>query len=221
MRYAYYTLAFLVALLLSVMGFRGMSSTRPPIEVFPDMDHQAKYKPQAESKFFADGRADRPIPAGTVPYGRGLNGADAGAIVHDDAFLRADDAHYAGKNPDGSFVKGFPAGIEFNEAFVRRGQNRYQIYCAPCHGALGDGNGITKSYGMLATPSYHDDRLRAMPEGEIYSTITNGKNPGMGSYADKLSPDERWAVVAYVRALQRSHHATIDDVPADQRGGLK
>ena len=210
MRYAYYTLAFVVVLLISVMGFRGMPSTRPPIEVFPDMDHQAKYKPQAESKFFADGRADRPIPAGTVPHGR--------TVAADPGFLRADDFLYAGKKPDGSFARGFP--VDVTETMVRRGRNRYMIYCYPCHGALGDGNGITKSYGMIVTPTYHDDRLRTMAEGEIYNTITNGKNT-MFSYADKLSPEDRWAVIAYVRALQRAHHGTIDDVPVEQRGGLK
>lgn len=213
MRFAYYTLAFVVVLLLSVMGFRGMTATRPPIEFFPDMDHQAKYKPQAESKFFADGRADRPIPAGAVPFGRSAEKADPD-------FLKADDAHYAGKNADGSFLKGFPSDLVIDEAFVRRGQNRFQIYCAPCHGALGDGNGITKAYGMVATPTYHDDRLRGMADGEIFNTITNGKNT-MFPYADKLSVSDRWAVVAYVRALQRAHHATIDDVPLEQRGGLK
>jgi len=226
MRYAYYTLAFLVVLLVSVMGFRGMKSSRPPIEVFPDMDHQAKYKPQAESKFFADGRADRQIPAGTVPYGRGRgveiepgHGFDSttGAFA-DPAYLRGDDFRYAGKNADGSFARGFP--IEVTETLVHRGRSRYMIYCYPCHGALGDGNGITKSYGMLATPSYHDDRIRKMAEGEIFNTITHGKNT-MFSYADKLSPDDRWAVVAYVRALQRAHNATIDDVPLAERGGLK
>lgn len=220
MRYAYFILAFAVITLLSVMGLRGSLATRPPIEFFPDMDHQAKYKPQAESKFFADGRADRPQIPGTVPYGRGVGGSDSGAIVHDAGFLRADDVHFAGKNPDGSFHQGFPADVEVTEAFVRRGQNRYSIYCQPCHGALGDGQGITKAYGMVATPSYHDDRLRTMPEGEIFNTITNGKNT-MFPYGDKLSPEDRWAVVAYVRALQRAHHATIDDVPLEQRGGLK
>ena len=221
MRYAYYTLAFVVVLLISVMGFRGMKSSRPPIEVFPDMDHQAKYKPQAESQFFADGRADRPIPAGTVPFGRDTiekRDKDGKPYFADPAFLKADDFHYAGKNADGSFARGFP--IPVTEALVRRGQNRFQIYCAPCHGALGDGNGITKSYGMLVTPSYHDDRIRSMPEGEIFNTITNGKNTMM-SYADKLSPDERWAVIAYVRALQRAHHATVADVPPEHRGELK
>jgi mono/diheme cytochrome c family protein len=110
--------------------------------------------------------------------------------------------------------------VEVTTALIQRGQNRYMIYCAPCHGALGDGNGITKSYGMLAAANYHDDRIRTMPEGEIFNTITNGKNT-MLSYADKLSPDDRWAVVSYVRALQRARHGTIGDVPADQRGGLK
>lgn len=213
MRYAYYTLAFVVVLLLSVMGYRGMISTRPPIEVFPDMDHQAKYKPQASSKFFADGRADRPLPPGTVPFGRSSAESDA-------SFLRADDARYQGKAADGSFVRGFPTELTISREFIERGQNRYTIYCAPCHGTLGDGNGITKSYGMLGTPTYHDDRLRTMAEGEIFNTITNGKNT-MYPYADKLSPDDRWAVVAYVRALQRAHHAKIDDVPLEQRGGLK
>lgn len=221
MRYAYYTLAFLVVLLISVMGFRGLISTRPPIEVFPDMDHQAKYKPQAASKFFADGRADRPIPAGTVPYGRDtIAKHDRNGRIHfdDPAFLRADDFRYAGKAADGSFARGFP--VEVTPELLGRGQGRFEIYCAPCHGKLGDGNGITKSYAMLATPSYHDDRLRTMAEGEIFNTITNGKNTMM-SYADKLSPYDRWAVIAYVRALQRARHATLADVPADQRGGLK
>ena len=201
MRFAYYTLAFVVVLLLSVMGFRGLRSTRPPIEVFPDMDHQAKYKPQAGSKFFADGRADRPLPAGTVPFGRDARQADP-------AYLRADDFRYEGKLADGSFGRGFPAQIEVNRELIERGQGRYQIYCAPCHGALGDGNGITKSYGMLTTPTYHDDRLRGMAEGEIYNIIAHGKNTMM-AYADKLAPDDRWAVVAYVRALQRADRKSV------------
>jgi len=211
MRHAYYTLAFLVVLLISVMGFRGLVSTRPPIEVFPDMDRQAKYKPQAGSRFFADARADRPIPAGTVPFGRDSAQADP-------AFLRADDFRYAGKAADGSFARGFPMAVD--APLLERGRGRYQIYCSPCHGALGDGNGITKSYGMAVTPGYHDDRLRAMAEGEIFNTITHGKNTMM-PYADKLSTDDRWAVIAYVRALQRARHGTLDDVPAGQRGGLK
>jgi mono/diheme cytochrome c family protein len=102
---------------------------------------------------------------------------------------------------------------------LERGKDRYTIYCAPCHGALGDGNGITKKYGMGATPTFHDDRLRQIAEGEIYQTITNGKN-NMLSYADKLVPADRWAVIAYVRALQRAQTGTAADVPAAHKSEL-
>jgi mono/diheme cytochrome c family protein len=209
MRYAYYSLAFLVVLMVSILGFRGLPSTRPPIEVIPDMDRQAKYKPQAESRFFADGRADRAIPPGTVPRGR--------TAAADPAFLRADDFLSRGKAADGSFARGFP--VPVTEAFIRHGQARYAIYCQPCHGALGDGNGVTRGYNMNPA-SFHDDRLRAMAEGELFHTITAGKNTMM-PYADKLVPEDRWAVVAYLRALQRAAHATLANVPADERGRLK
>lgn len=212
MRYAYYTLLFAVVATVSVMGFRGQKSPLPPVEVFPDMDRQGKYKPQGASDFFADGRADRVAPAGTVAHGRDENGKA------DPSFLAADDAMYRGKQADGAFSKGFP--VELTREFVLHGQNRFMIYCAPCHGALGDGNGITKQYGMVVTPTFHDDRLRNMPEGEIFNTITNGKNTMM-PYGDKLAPTDRWAVVAYVRALQRAGNASIDDVPQEQRGNLK
>lgn len=209
MRYAYYTLAFVIITAVSVLGFRDRPFPRPPLEVFPDMDHQARYKPQAASGFFADGRADRPLPPGTVPRGR--------TEAADPAFLRADDALYLGKGPDGAFVRGFP--LPVSETLLQRGQNRFQIYCYPCHGALGDGKGITGNYGMTV-PTFHDDRLRTMPSGEIFNTITNGKNTMM-PYADKLAPEDRWAVVAYVRALQRAQSAKLEDVPLERRGELK
>jgi len=102
---------------------------------------------------------------------------------------------------------------------MARGQQRFTIYCAPCHGALGDGQGITKSYGMTATPTYHDDRLRQMAEGELFNTITNGKNTMM-PYADKLPADDRWAVIVYLRALQRAQNGREADVPAAARAQL-
>jgi mono/diheme cytochrome c family protein len=208
MRYAYFTLAFLVVLTVSVLGFRDSKFTKPPLMVFPDtffpeMNHQAKYKPQAESKFFADGRADRPLPAGVVPRG----------------FLRDDSHLYAGKTADGQWAKGFPAALKVDARLMARGRDRYAIYCAPCHGAAGDGNGITKQYGMGATPSYHDDRLRTMAEGEIFNTITHGVKT-MSSYGDKLVPEDRWAVIAYVRALQRAQNARVEDVEANRKQEL-
>ena len=138
MRYVEYVTAFLGVLTISIAGFRGRRSTQPPVEVFPDMNRQAKYKPQAESKFFADGRADRPLPAGVVPRGR--------TVAPDPAFLRADDFLYRGKTPAGEFARGFPPPLAIDQRFMERGRERYTIYCAPCHGALGDGQGITKAH---------------------------------------------------------------------------
>jgi mono/diheme cytochrome c family protein len=212
MRYAYLVLFFVVVSAVSVLGFRGSLSQRPPLEVFPDMDRQEKYKPQAESAFFGDRRSDRPTPAGVVPFGRT-------ALAADGKFLAADDHLYRGVNADGSFAKGFPSEVEVNAAFLARGKLKYDIYCKVCHGATGDGNGITKQYGMGATPTYHDTRLRNVPEGEIYHVITAGKG-NMLSYADKIEPVDRWAVVAYVRALQRAQMGTVNDVAPAHKSEL-
>ena len=203
MRYVYLVFGLLVILAVSLAGFRGAGFRRPPIEIFDDMDRQPKVKAQSASTFFADGRADRPTPANTVARGH----------------LDADDAFFRGKNADGTFIPSFPASLAVDETLLRRGQNRYMIYCAPCHGALGDGNGITKSYGMGATATLLDERLRTMASGEILNTIVNGKNT-MRSYSDKLDAQDRWAVVAYVRALQRASHASTADVPESAKSQL-
>lgn len=200
MRNVYLVTAFIVVLLVSILGLRGTNFTRPPMDVFPEwlfpgMKHQPRYKPQRESAFFADGRTDRPIPAHTVA--RGL--------------LRNDDARDFGRAPDGNWIRGFPADVVVNAELMQRGQERYAIFCQPCHGATGDGNGITKQYGMGATPTYHDQRLREIAEGELFNVITHGK-ANMLPYADKLLPEERWAVILYVRALQRAQLGTAADV---------
>jgi Cytochrome c, mono- and diheme variants len=200
MRNVYLVTLFIVVLVVSLLGFRGTNFTKPPLDVFPEwafpgMKYQPKYAYQGTSEFFADGRADRPIPAHTVSREP----------------LRNDDARDAGRASDGEFLRGFPANLTLDEAFLSRGHQQYQIYCAPCHGALGDGNGITKQYGMGATPSYHDDRLRNAPEGELFNVITHGKG-NMLPYSDKLAPEDRWAVILYVRALQRAQMGTAADV---------
>ncbi len=212
MRYAYFLLFFIVVVGVSIFGFRGSIHTKPPLEVFPDMDRQAKYHPQGQSPFFADGRASRPTPAGTVAFGRTSIEANAD-------YLKGDSAYYAGKAADGSFVKGFPEQVTIDARLMERGHQRYEIYCAPCHGATGDGNGITKQYGMGATPTFHDARLRDMAEGEIFNTITHGKG-NMLSYADKVETSDRWAIIAYVRALQRAHNGTVADVPPSHKSEL-
>jgi mono/diheme cytochrome c family protein len=202
MRHVYLITVFVCVLLFSLLGLRGTKFTSPPLDVFPEwafpgMKYQPKLRPQAESKFFADGRADRMPVEHTVMRG----------------MLRTDDALYAGKNASGQFITGFPASITVDVQFIQHGRERYQIYCSPCHGAVGDGNGITKKYGMGTTPSYHDEARRKLTEGQIFDTITHGTaNKNMLPYADKLSPEDRWAVVAYVRALQRAQQGTATDV---------
>ena len=219
MRHLYLATLLVVVLAVSVLGFRGTRFTHPPLELFPDMNHQAHLKPQSGSAVFADGRADRPIPAGTV----------AANVPLDD-----DDGLYHGKAADGSWLKAFPAAVKVDAALITRGQDRFTIYCAPCHGALGDGQGITKKYGMTTTPSYArdpqthqlDDRRINLTVGQLFDTISNGSQPtpegkrNMLPYADKLSPQDRWAVVAYVRALQRAQNGALADVPADQKEAL-
>lgn len=214
MRNVYLITALAAVMVVSIFGFRGTKFTHPPMDVFPEwafpsMRSQSKVKPQTESTFFADGRSDRPLPAGVVAANYGPLGEP----------LQSDPHLLAGKLADGSFARGFPEAVDVNRQFLEHGRERYTIYCAPCHGALGDGNGITKQYGMGATPTYHDERLRNIAEGEILNTILHGKG-NMLSYADKLSVEDRWAVIAYVRALQRAHNGTAADVPAAHKSEL-
>jgi len=216
MRHVYLVTALIVVLAVTVLGFRGTRFTHPPADVFPEwlfpgMKRQPKPRTMGASTFFADGRADRAPVAGTVASAYGPAGTE----------FHSEDALYTGKNPDGSYFKGFPNGITVDQKLLARGKDRYQIYCTPCHGLVGDGNGITKKYGMGATPSYHTEAIRNMTEGQIFFTITNGKQPGnMFPYGDKLAPQDRWAVVAYVRALQRANQGSVNDVPADHRSEL-
>lgn len=203
MRYVYLFTFFLVVLTVGVLGFRGTTSTRPPLEVFPDMDRQPKYQPQGTSAFFADGRADRPVPAGTVRRGD----------------LRADSALHTGRNAEGEWVSGFPGELTVDHRFMQRGRERYDIYCAPCHGTVGDGRGIVAEYGWGLPANLHQDVFRQQPEGQLYDTITNGRNT-MFPYGDKLDVQDRWAVVAYVRALQRAQQGDVNDVPPAQKAQL-
>ena len=215
MRNVYLVTAFVVVLAVSVLGFRGSKFTHAPWDVFPEwafpgMKHTPKLRPQSASTFFADGRSDRTPPD---------------HVVRADLPVRNDDHLYYGKDASGAWAPGFPAALTVDLKFVERGRDRYTIYCQPCHGAVGDGQGITKQYGMGATPSYHEEARRKLTEGEIFNTITNGsQNKNMLPYADKLTPEDRWAVVAYVRALQRAQLGTaadVTDAAAKQTLGLK
>lgn len=166
-----------------------------------DMHDQPKYIPLRPSEFFADGRSERPLIAGTVARGH----------------LNDDSAYFDGKGADGKPIEQFPFPV--TKEVIERGQNRYNIYCTPCHDRLGEGNGMVVRRGYRHPPSYHIERLRNAPDGYIYDVITNGFG-AMPDYAAQVPVRDRWAIVAYIRALQLSHNASINDVPADQRGQL-
>ena len=207
----------LVAALVAVLGWRGQLSTRPPIQIFDDMVDQPRYHTQGSSRFFADGRSERTPPLGTVAFGGADYFSDAGSPRQNPDFLQADDAYYRGKKGT-EWVKRSPVKTDMN--LLLRGQQRYGVHCAACHGATGAGNGITTQYGLVGVATYHDDRLRAMADGEIFNTITNGKGVMM-AYSHQVPLADRWAIIAYVRALQRSQKATLDDVPEPFRTELQ
>ncbi len=204
-----------IVAVLSIFGLRGSKSTKPPIEVFPDMDHQARYSPQGANSFFSNQQDDRPIPANTVARGNYFNQADVFSADFNDANL-GNTVFNQGKDGNGNFVKKVP--LEITHELMETGRQKYEIFCISCHGAAGDGNGATKPYGILAT-SYHDDRLRTVEDGYIYEVITNGYNQMYG-LKDRMTPEERWATVLYVRALQRSQNAKVEDLSAAQRTKL-
>jgi hypothetical protein len=160
-----------------------------------DMANQAYNRPLSPSDFFADGRSERPLIENTVPRG----------AVENDVYSVSKD--YAG----------FP--LPVNEKLLRRGQDRYKIFCAPCHGLQGDGNGMAAVRGMKHPPSYHIDRLRQAPNGYFYDVITNGFG-AMYSYSERIPPNDRWAIIAYVRALQLSRNAKAGDLPESLRQKL-
>src|SRR5216117_3098950 len=233
---------FLVIFLLStiaviaVFGFRGQKGTQPPTEVFPDMVRQMKVRAQAPLDFFADGRGPRLPVAGTVPIGyempksaswtdssRGepetpeTEAATVGPWSHPHAsFSVGTDYYNTGKMGD-NWGTGIP--VEVTRELMERGQQRFSITCVMCHGASAAGNGITKQYGLATVVSLQDDRIRKMSDGEIFNTITNGKNTMM-AYGPNVVVADRWAIIAYLRALQRSQHATIADVPEDYRAEM-
>jgi mono/diheme cytochrome c family protein len=165
-----------------------------------DMHDGPRYEAFEASSTFADNRASRTAPAGTVARG----------------WLRDDEALYTGKIA-GVPVDEFPFPIGREE--LARGQQRFNIYCTPCHGRLGDGNGMVVQRGLRQAASYHQDRLRQEKNGYFFDVITNGFG-AMPDYATQIPVRDRWLIVAYVRTLQLAEHASVNDVPADRRGAL-
>lgn len=205
---------FLIALLvLASAGARGTKSEKPPLQIFPDMKVQAKVKYQAPSEFFANGAGARMPVAGVVPIGfsKPVKAAADGALPDQFGFSNGTDFYSTGKIGD-AFGDGFPleqlGADTLDVKFLERGQQRYNIYCAVCHGASGNGEGITSKYGILTAFKFSQngnldpaDPTKYRATGQIFDTITNGKGL-MGPYGGNIPVRDRWAIIAYIRTLQ-------------------
>jgi len=194
--------ALLVGLVIVAAGCRGQTSEDPPFHLIGDMDWQQKYLPEQASPIFPDGRAMRPLVEGTVAQGQ----------------LREDDALYRGKAADGSFVATVP--IPVDEATLRRGQDRFNIYCTPCHDKTGSGHGMVVKRGYPLPIDLTSERVRTMPDGEIFNVITNGVR-NMPSYRKQIPVEDRWKIVTWVRVLGHSQHGAVGDVPPEMRDKIE
>jgi mono/diheme cytochrome c family protein len=184
--------AAVVALTLAATGcgvLRGCTSSKPPIHLNPSMDNQPKLLPQASSDFFYDGSGMRPTVPGTVARNE----------------LHEDDAFFLGKGPDGKPVATIPVPVD--GTLLERGSRRYAIYCQPCHDPRGDGKGILATRGGVPTASFHTDKVRAYPDGQLFDIVTNGSGL-MPAYRWPIPPADRWAIIAHVRELQKDRAAT-------------
>lgn len=183
------------ALPMVLISCRGQVSNEPPVHPNLNMDQQKRFEPQEQNEFFDDNRAMRQPVEGTISRGN----------------LRQDKVYYQGINEDSSFVEDIP--VKLTKSFLYRGKDRYDVFCTPCHGITGDGQGIVMAgnYGYVPAPSFHIDRLRDRNDGYFYSVITDGIR-NMPSYAQQIPVKDRWAIVAYLRALQKSQNATEEQV---------
>ncbi len=212
-----YFLSFFVLSIVAVLGIFGLRGThfrKPPLYIFTDMERQLKLRPQKPNGFFANGISSQiPVP-GTIERSAPILTA-SGPV-----YRFAEAAVNTGMEPGSTnFVLSNP--LPITAGLLKRGQQRFTINCSPCHGQLADGNGITKKIGAMAiVANLHDKRIVEMGDGELFYVITNGRN-NMGAYGPNVTVEDRWAIVAYLRALQLSELGTLDDVPPELRATLK
>ncbi len=214
MRYFFFAYLMAIVLVIGFAGFRGDRFTHTPIEVFNDMDQQAKVKAQSSNAFFADGIGSRKTVAGTVPIGLSIATKTAAEGAYQTyGFTHGSDFYNSGHMGD-FWGEGFPDQIKVDAAFLRLGQERYNINCAICHGKAGDGKGVTAQYGIanianFHTPGFIDPKAPDYrPNGSIYNTINMGKGL-MSGYGASIPVKERWAIVAWVRTLGLSRTAPL------------
>jgi hypothetical protein len=214
MRYFLLIFVVSVAAVIGIAGFRGTHSRKPPLYIFPDMKRQLKLRPQTPNDFFENGVSSQLPPAGTIPRSKPFTVGDRVVFPYEDSPVLTGHVpgttNYVATNP-------FP----ITPQLLKRGQERFNIYCSPCHGREADGNGITKKLNAMPTvANLQDPRIVKYADGEIFDVITHGRNT-MGAYGPNVPVEDRWAIISYVRALQLSHLGAIDDVPQDERGNLK
>jgi len=214
MRYFLAIFATGVLAVVGILGFRGTHFRKPPLYIFPDMKRQLKLRPEAPDGFFENGTTSQLPPQGTVARTKPIMVSGQPVYAYEDSPV------YTG------FVSGTTNFVPTNPfpitaQLLKRGQERFNIYCSPCHGREADGNGITKKLGVMMTvANLQDPRIVKYNDGEIFYVITHGRNT-MGAYGPNVPVEDRWAIIAYLRALQLSHLGTIDDVPQSERGSLK
>jgi Cytochrome C oxidase, cbb3-type, subunit III len=166
------------------------------------MEDQPRYQPLQWSTFFPDARSARPVPPGAIAYGA----------------LEEQDSYYTGMSEDEMLIETMP--VEITIELLERGRERYDIFCSPCHGLDGYGQGIIVQRGFPAPQSFHTDRLRQVPDGHFYNVITNGFGR-MFPYDYRVPPDDRWAITAYIRVLQFSQQASLEELPAEGDSGTE
>jgi mono/diheme cytochrome c family protein len=181
---------------LALLGCRGQPSTDPPFRLIQDMMFQPKVLPEAPSHFYEDGSGMRKPPEGTVA----------------DEELREDVAWFQGQSADGGFVARIPGGVD--EVRLSRGQERFDIYCSPCHDKAGSGQGVVVRRGFYRPVDLASDHTRGLADGEIFDIISHGVR-NMPAYRFQIPAADRWAIVSWVRVLERSQHAAIGDVPLE------
>lgn len=192
----FFKIAGILALGYTLTACQGQLSEKPPVHPVLNMDQQPRKEAQEENNFFADGRSMRQPVEGTVA--RGFN-------------TTSDLEYYKGETPEGEWIEEMP--VEMTRSFLYRGKKQYEVFCSVCHGKTGAGDGIviTGNYGLVPAPAYHDIRLKNAPDGLLYSAIANGVRT-MPSYATQIKVKDRWAIVAYIRALQESQSITEDEL---------
>ena len=214
MRYFFAAIFGFLLLSLTVFliaGRRGTDFRKPPLEIFDDMVRQDRPRPQVPNSFFADGRSSQAHIAGTVAQQVGFLNNDTWQGTAENTGLKPGTTNFVATIP-----------IPVTTALMARGRERYNISCLPCHSPTGDGNGITKKIGaMPVVANLLDKNAIIIPDGQLFRIISDGKAPNMQGYAANIEINDRWAIVAYVRALQRARFATLEEVPAAERATLK